>query len=99
MPQVKQKNISELRVGLLVLLALAILILVIFTVSGDISLPVLRGKTTVRTEMNSVDGLRRGAEVRLSGVRVGAVKNLRFSQIPKNLNAQNNIEIIMEIDG
>jgi len=99
MPQIKQKNLSELRVGLLVLLALAILILVIFTVSGDISLPGLRGKTIVRTEMNSVDGLRRGAEVRLSGVRVGSVKTIRFSQIPKNLNAQNNIEIIMEIDG
>jgi len=100
MPQIKQKSLSELRVGLLVLLALAILILVIFTVSGDISLPGLRGKTIVRTEMNSVDGLRRGAEVRLSGVKVGSVKEVRFNtQIPKNLNAQNNIEIIMEIDG
>ncbi|MCI0662537.1 MAG: MlaD family protein [Acidobacteria bacterium] len=100
MPQIKQKSLSELRVGLLVLLALAILILVIFTVSGDISLPGLRGKTIVRTEMNSVDGLRRGAEVRLSGVKVGSVKEIRFNtQIPKNLNAQNNIEIIMEIDG
>jgi len=100
MPQIKQRSLSELRVGLLVLLALAILILVIFTVSGDISLPGLRGKTTVRTEMNSVDGLRRGAEVRLSGVKVGSVKDVRFNtQIPKNLNAQNNIEIIMEIDG
>jgi phospholipid/cholesterol/gamma-HCH transport system substrate-binding protein len=100
MPQIKQKSLSELRVGLLVLLALAILILVIFTVSGDISLPGLRGKTIVRTEMSSVDGLRRGAEVRLSGVKVGSVKEVRFNtQIPKNLNAQNNIEIIMEIDG
>lgn len=100
MPQIKQRSLSELRVGLLVLLALAILILVIFTVSGDISLPGLRGKTVVRTEMNSVDGLRRGAEVRLSGVKVGSVKDVRFNtQIPKNLNAQNNIEIIMEIDG
>jgi phospholipid/cholesterol/gamma-HCH transport system substrate-binding protein len=100
MPQIKQKSLSELRVGLLVVLALAILILVIFTVSGDISLPGLSGKTIVKTEMNSVDGLRRGAEVRLSGKKVGSVKAIHFStQIPKNLNAQNNIEIIMEIDG
>ena len=37
MPQNKPARLSELRVGLLVLLALAILVLVIFAVSGDLS--------------------------------------------------------------
>lgn len=100
MPQYKQKSWSELRVGILVLVSLAILILVIFAVSGDISLPGLTRTTIVKTEMSSVDGLRKGAEVRLSGKKVGSVKAINLSnQIPSDSNAQNNIEIVMEIDG
>jgi phospholipid/cholesterol/gamma-HCH transport system substrate-binding protein len=100
MPQNKPKTIAELRVGLLVILALAILILVIFTVSGDVRIPGVTKITTVKTEMATVDGLRKGAEVRLSGLKVGRVKDINFSnQIPSDQNAQNNIEIIMEIDG
>lgn len=100
MPQNKPKGWSELRVGLLVLLSLGILILVIFAVSGDISLPGLTKKTIVKTDMASVDGLRKGAEVRLSGLKVGSVKAINFtSQIPSDQGSQNYIEIVMEIDG
>ena len=72
MPQSKTSRLSELKVGFLVLLALAILVLVIFAVSGDLKIPGFGKKTTVRTEMSSVDGLRKGAEVRLSGKKIGA---------------------------
>jgi phospholipid/cholesterol/gamma-HCH transport system substrate-binding protein len=100
MPQNKPKGISELRVGILVLIALAILVLVIFTVSGDIRIPGLSTKAIVKTDMASVDGLRKGAEVRLSGLKVGSVKEINFTnQIPSDPSAQNNIEIVMEIDG
>jgi phospholipid/cholesterol/gamma-HCH transport system substrate-binding protein len=100
MPQNKQPGFSQLRVGLLVLMALGILVFVIFAISGDVSLPGFGKKTTIRTEMASVDGLREGAEVRLSGKKVGSVKEINFTnQIPDNPNAQNNVEIVMEIDG
>ena len=100
MPQSKQTGFADLRVGLLVLLALAILIFVIFAVSGDIKFPGLGKTTIVKTDMANVDGLRKGAEVRLMGKKVGSVKEINFnSQIPPNANAQNNIEIVMEIDG
>ena len=100
MPQKKQSSLAELRVGFLVLLSIAILIIVIFAVSGDIKLPGLAKTTTVRTYMSSVDGLRKGAEVRLSGVKVGSIKNINFSpNIPQDLKSQNNIEIVMEISG
>jgi phospholipid/cholesterol/gamma-HCH transport system substrate-binding protein len=100
MPQNKPPRLSELRVGLLVLLALAILVLVIFAVSGDLKVPGFGQTTTVRTEMPSVDGLRKGAEVRLSGKKIGSVKEIKFSnQIPSSQDAANNIEIVMEIDG
>lgn len=100
MPQNKSPRLSELRVGLLLLLALAVLVLVIFAVSGDLKVPGFGQTTIVRTEMPSVDGLRKGAEVRLSGKKIGSVKEIRFSnQLPSSKDAANNIEIIMEIDG
>jgi len=100
MAQRKQTSFSELRVGILVLSALAILMLVIFAVSGDIKLPGFSRTTIVRTQMASVDGLRKGAEVRLSGKKVGSVKEIKFSdQIPSASDSQNNLEIVMEIDG
>jgi len=100
MPQNKPARLSELRVGLLVLLALAILVLVIFAVSGDLKLPGFGKTTIVRTEMSSVDGLRRGAEVRLSGKKIGSVQEINFSNsIPSDPNAPGNMEIVMEIDG
>lgn len=100
MPQNKPARLAELRVGLLVLLALAILVLVIFAVSGDLKFPGFGKTTTVRTDMNSVDGLRKGAEVRLSGKKIGSVSDIKFSdQIPSTPNAANNIEIYMAIDG
>jgi phospholipid/cholesterol/gamma-HCH transport system substrate-binding protein len=100
MPTTKQAKLSELRVGVLVVISLAVLIFVIFTVSGDIKLPGVHTTTIVRTRMSSVDGLREGAEVRLSGKKVGSVRAIQFSsEIPQNVTSQDNIEIIMEIDG
>jgi phospholipid/cholesterol/gamma-HCH transport system substrate-binding protein len=100
MPQNKPKSLSEMRVGLLVVAALAILIFVIFAVAGDIRIPGLTRTTIVRTEMTNIDGLRKGAEVRLSGKKVGSVREINFSsQIPSDQNARNNLEIVMEIDG
>jgi len=100
MPQNKPARLSELRVGLLVLLALAILVLVIFAVSGDLKFPGFGKTATVRTDMASVDGLRKGAEVRLSGKKIGSVSEIKFSdQIPASPNAPNTIEIVMSIDG
>jgi len=100
MPRSKQNSLSELRVGILVVVSLVILIFVVFTISGDIKFPGMNKTTVVKTRMASVDGLRDGAEVRLSGKRIGSVSQIAFgSDIPKDVSAQSNIEIVMEIDG
>jgi phospholipid/cholesterol/gamma-HCH transport system substrate-binding protein len=100
MPKTKQTSLSELRVGILVVVSLVILLFVIFTISGDLKFPGMNKTTVVRTQMASVDGLRDGAEVRLSGRKVGSVRDIIFSRdIPATADAQSNIEIIMEIDG
>ncbi|MEY3282637.1 MAG: hypothetical protein RIR86_650, partial [Acidobacteriota bacterium] len=100
MPKSKQASLSELRVGILVVVSLVILIFIVFTISGDLKLPGMNTTTTVKTRMASVDGLREGAEVRLSGKKVGSVRAINFgSDIPKDVASQTNIEIFMEIDG
>jgi phospholipid/cholesterol/gamma-HCH transport system substrate-binding protein len=100
MPRTQQASLSQLRVGLLVLAALAIMIVTIFTVSGDLRLPGITKTATVNTEMASVDGLTKGAEVRLSGKRIGSVSEIKFGDnIPTDPTQQNNIRIAMEIDG
>jgi phospholipid/cholesterol/gamma-HCH transport system substrate-binding protein len=98
MPQQKQASLASLRVGLMVIAAIAIIILVIFAVSGDINL--FRRSALVKTYMSSADGLRQGAEVRLSGVQVGSVKEINFTpNIPADPSSRNYIEILLEIDG
>lgn len=100
MPQKKQYGLSDLRVGLLVLGAIGILILALFAATGDVSLPGFGKKTIVKTYMGNIDGLRKGGEVRLSGVRIGSIKDINFSpQIPQSPDAPNLVEIIMEISG
>ena len=98
MAQRKPVSLAGMRVGLLVFASIVILILVIFSVSGDIRL--FGHKTVVKTYMSSVDGLRKGAEVRLSGKQVGSVSQINFgSQIPSSPEAPTTLEIIMEISG
>lgn len=98
MPQQKSLSLSGLRVGLLVLASIISIILVIFAVSGDIKL--FGRKTVVKTYMSSVDGLRQGAEVRLSGKEIGSVSKINFSnEIPAAATGGSNLEIVMEING
>lgn len=98
MPQQQKNSIAGLRVGLLVLAAIGILILTIFAVSGDLTL--FLKKTVVRTFMSNVDGLHKGAEVRLSGMKIGSVKEINLTpKIPTDDKAADLIEIIMEING
>ena len=100
MPRNQQTSLSQMRVGLLVVAALVILILTIFAVSGDLRIPGVSKTMIVRTRMASVDGLTKGAEVRLMGKRIGSVKEIKFStDIPSEAVSQKNVEIVMEIDG
>lgn len=98
MPRPLNNTFAKLRVGILMMAALAILILTIFAVSGDITF--FRKKTIVKTFMPNVDGLHKGAEVRLSGVKIGSVREINFNpKIPADNKALDNIEIVMEISG
>jgi phospholipid/cholesterol/gamma-HCH transport system substrate-binding protein len=72
----KQIGLGELRVGLLVLIAIAVLIVLILNASGDLN--PFASKLHLRARFADANGLREGSEVRLAGVRIGKVDRIRL---------------------
>lgn len=79
MPRQKT-TLSELRVGVLVVVTIAILIVFILSVSGGI--PFFQRNSTFRTKFSAADGLKKGDEVRLAGKNVGKVDSVEFGSVP-----------------
>src|SRR2546423_8251823 len=93
-PAKKTIGLREVRVGLLVIIAIAVLILMILNASGDIS---FARKLHLRARFASADGLRPGAEVRVAGVRIGKVDDVRL--LPATTNPDEpRVEAILSID-
>jgi phospholipid/cholesterol/gamma-HCH transport system substrate-binding protein len=91
-------GLSELRVGLLVLIAIAVLILLIMNASGTLN--PFASHIHLRARFADANGLREGSEVRLAGVRIGKVDRIRLlspSEVGTGPNPQK-IEAFMTID-
>src|ERR1043166_9907431 len=69
-------GLSELRVGLLVFIALAVLLVLILNASG--ALNPFKSHLHLRARFADANGLREGSEVRLAGVRIGKVDRIRL---------------------
>jgi phospholipid/cholesterol/gamma-HCH transport system substrate-binding protein len=93
MAQRKQLTWSELRVGLFVLVALFVLAVGIFYVTGA---GILGPKYRLTTYLNEVEGLQTGAPVRLDGVQVGSVEAIRLTPHPSD--DMHNITLGLRID-
>jgi phospholipid/cholesterol/gamma-HCH transport system substrate-binding protein len=75
MPRAKTSiSLSQVRVGIFVLIAIAVLIFLVLNASGDIN-PFSR-KLHLKARFVDANGLREGSEVRLAGVRVGKVERI-----------------------
>ncbi len=93
MAQRKQLSFSELRVAVFVLVAMVILVVGIFYVTGASS---LAPKYRLRTYLPEVDGLVVGAPVTLGGVQVGNVETIDLN--PNATDEMHNIVVGMRID-
>jgi phospholipid/cholesterol/gamma-HCH transport system substrate-binding protein len=93
-PAKKRVGIREVRVGLLVVVAIGVLIFLILNASGDIS-PFSK-KIHLKARFSNGDGLRRGSEVRLAGVRIGKVDDVRL--LPPSDNPREKVETSFSID-
>lgn len=94
----KKLGLAELRVGLLVLIALAVFIVLILNASGSLN-PFAR-RLHLRARFADANGLREGSEVRLAGVRIGKVDRIRLmtaSEVGPGPNPQK-IEVYLTID-
>jgi phospholipid/cholesterol/gamma-HCH transport system substrate-binding protein len=93
-PSQKQLKWSELKVGITVLAACVTLGVLIFLMSGTGGL--FTSKILLKSYFDNASGLRVGAPVRLSGVDIGNVTNIRVVQDPtKQLTP---VEVLMKVN-
>src|SRR6476660_5769817 len=101
MPRSKASiSLSQVRVGIFVLIAIGVLIFLVLNASGDIN-PFSR-KLHLKARFVDANGLREGSEVRLAGVRVGKVDKiilLEPSQVPNAPRVEAQMVIDSTIDG
>lgn len=76
-----RKGISyaELRVGIVVAVALIVAMATTIYVTREGGLPFLGGQYTIYSYLRDVNGLKAGAPIHLSGVEVGSVRHVRFA--------------------
>lgn len=92
MPSQQQVQWSQLKVGVLVLVALSALTALIFLMSGNTG-GLFSGSITIRSYFEDSAGLKRGAPVNLDGVTIGSVKDIRIAPSHKLTP----VEVIMRI--
>jgi phospholipid/cholesterol/gamma-HCH transport system substrate-binding protein len=98
-PTTRNIGLSQLRVGIFVLIGLALLAFLIINSSGEFN--PFEKRMRLRAHFASADGLREGAEVQLAGVHIGQVEKVRF--LPPDGEDSARIEAVMtvseELDG
>src|SRR5687768_17250990 len=88
-------TLSQLRVGVLAVATIAILIIFILSVTGDIGL--FKKTVLMTTRLAAADGLKKGDEVRLAGKLVGKVEEVGFTGVPVTANDKT-ILVTMRLD-
>jgi len=92
MPQQERVAWAQLRVGVMVIVGLAILAVGIFFISGQVGF--FTQRYTLKTYLTEASGLREGAEVRLAGVAIGNVKRVQISAFTDRSRA---VEVVMQV--
>ena len=91
MPQPKQLSWTQLRVGLLILTSLVIFATVVFLMTGE---GLFERKYLISVFLKDAAGLKTGDPVRLAGIAVGNVAEMRISG---SHDPQRSVEIVMRI--
>jgi phospholipid/cholesterol/gamma-HCH transport system substrate-binding protein len=87
MPRTRSLAWSELKIGVLGVAAVVLATMLVFAVGGQGGLPWQRYE--LKTRFTNVQGLKSGAVVRVAGVEVGKVTDVRF--------AGAGVEVVMEV--
>lgn len=80
MPKQTRISYRDLWVGIVISIAIGILMFVTVYITREGGLPFFGGQYTVYSYLKDINGLKAGAPVHLSGVEVGAVNRVEFSE-------------------
>jgi phospholipid/cholesterol/gamma-HCH transport system substrate-binding protein len=87
MPRTRSLAWSELKIGIVSVIAIVLAATLIFLLSGESGF--FWQRYSLKAQFNNVAGLKEGAPVRVAGVEVGSVTGLRFTG--------DRVEVVMEI--
>lgn len=96
MPSQTEVRWSQLKVGVIVLVAILLLILLLFLMTSSQGTSVFSHKITVQSYFENAAGLKEGAAVNLEGVTIGTVKSVRVVSDPSRKLTP--VEVVMKLD-
>jgi phospholipid/cholesterol/gamma-HCH transport system substrate-binding protein len=97
MPSQQEVRWSQLKVGVIVLVAVVVLTTLLFLMTSSSGLGVFSHKLTLHTYFENAAGLKVGAAVNLQGVTIGAVKSVTVVSDPAHKLSP--VEVFLKIDG
>jgi phospholipid/cholesterol/gamma-HCH transport system substrate-binding protein len=96
MPSQQEVRWSQLKVGVIVLVASVVLVTLLFLMTSASGLGVFSHKLTVTVYFENSAGLKEGAAVNLEGVTVGTVKSITVVNAPNR--KQTPVKVILKLD-
>jgi len=92
----RRSKVAAVRISTLIA---AILTIIIGVISCGKGIDGFNDRITLKTRLPEANGLKPSSAVRVSGVYVGQVKEVRFAEIPRdNESRSNTIEVVIEVD-
>lgn len=96
MPSQQEVRWSQLKVGLIVLVAALVLVTLLFLITSSSGIGIFSKKLTVTTYFENAAGIRDGAAVNLEGVTIGTVKSVTVtSDVAHKLTP---VKVVMKLD-
>ncbi|HEY5329086.1 MAG TPA: MlaD family protein [Acidobacteriaceae bacterium] len=96
MPSQQEVKWSQLKVGVIVLVSMALLTTLLFLMTKASGMSIFSKKLIVHTFFENSAGLKKGGEVELQGVTIGEVKDVVISTDPARKLTP--VEVIMKLD-
>jgi phospholipid/cholesterol/gamma-HCH transport system substrate-binding protein len=96
MPSQQEVRWSQLKVGVIVMVAAVVLVTLLFLMTSSSGLGVFSKKLTVTTYFENAAGIKEGAAVNLQGVTIGTVKSVIVTADPARKLTP--VQVVMKLD-
>ncbi len=96
MPSQQEVRWSQLKIGVIVLVAAVVLVTLLFLMTSSSGLGIFSHKITVTTYFENSAGLKEGAAVELQGVTIGTVKSIAVTNDPARKLTP--VQTVMKLD-